>query len=160
MFQLVRAAYEPSRILVDKSFLRKTAQLVQETHRTSLIIEPDKTHQAHRRAGPGEAGRDEDTSDTVKVFNLVKALGALVEQQGWRRRTSSPSASARNRLPGPLRSGSSTQEALEQLQELVQEYREADHAPHGQRPLDRGLCRLLAVEARGVARGRGGGPRD
>ncbi|WP_448381107.1 type I restriction endonuclease subunit R, partial [Gloeomargarita sp.] len=79
MYRLVRSAYEPH-VPVDKSFLRKTAEIVQQHTLTSQIREPQATYEI----GPAAllALLHEDKPDTVKVFNLLKELHRLVAEQG------------------------------------------------------------------------------
>ena len=78
MYRLVRSAYEPH-VPVDKSFLRKTAKIVQQHTRTSQIREPQATYEI----GPAAllALLHEDKPDTVKVFNLLKELHCLVADE-------------------------------------------------------------------------------
>ena len=68
---LVRAAYERGQP-VDKEFLRKTAKLVQKHTESGAIEDPTK-FQALTVAAL-EAIADSKQPDTVKVFNLLKAL--------------------------------------------------------------------------------------
>jgi type I restriction enzyme R subunit len=79
MYRLVRSAYEP-RVPVDKSFLRKTAEIVQQHTLTSQIGEPQGTYEIG--AETLLALLHEDRPDTVKVFNLLKALNRIIAQQG------------------------------------------------------------------------------
>jgi type I restriction enzyme R subunit len=78
MFLLLRACYERG-VQVDRGFLRKTARLVQEHTQTGAIQEPEKIHKLDARTLEkiGEA----DQPDTVKVFNLLKALNRMVEEK-------------------------------------------------------------------------------
>ncbi|NLG26861.1 MAG: type I restriction endonuclease subunit R, partial [Chloroflexi bacterium] len=77
MYQLTRSAYSRT-VAVDRTFLRKTEALVREHTITSAIQEPapevDLSPEAVRQLAL------EETSDTVKVFNLTKALQAAVER--------------------------------------------------------------------------------
>jgi len=79
MYRLLRSAYEPH-LPVDKSFLRKTAEIVQKHTSTTEIHEPTATYEI----GPAAllALLHEEKSDTVKVFNLLKELHRLVENHG------------------------------------------------------------------------------
>lgn len=79
MFHVLRAAYERSQP-VDKEFLRKTAKLVQEHTQAGRIEDPTKYHKLNGQAL--EAIADANQPDTVKVFNLLKALAMLVSQHG------------------------------------------------------------------------------
>lgn len=78
MFHLLRAAYDRDKPL-DKEFLRKTAKLVQEHTETGAIEDPTKFHALN--ADALDAIAKGDGSDTVKVFNLLKALANLVRDR-------------------------------------------------------------------------------
>ncbi len=78
IYQLLRAAYEPH-VTVDKSFLRKTAQLVQEHTSTPLIRGPEQEYELTPQALKSLA--EQDTPDTVKVFNLLMAVRKIVEEK-------------------------------------------------------------------------------
>lgn len=78
MYRLLRAAYDT--LFVDKELTRKTAWLVQEHTRggaiqDSLVIYEINENLLERLAS-------DDTPDTVKVFNLLKSIQALVARQG------------------------------------------------------------------------------
>ncbi len=79
MYRLLREAYEPH-VPVDRSFLRKTAQIVQQHSGTHAVGPP----QATRPITPATllALLQEPKPDTVKVFNLLKELHHLVQEQG------------------------------------------------------------------------------
>jgi type I restriction enzyme R subunit len=75
MFHLLRANYDRGQP-VDKEFLRKTAKLVQAHTQSGAIEDPTKFHALNAKAL--EAIAKQKQSDTVKVFNLLKALANLV----------------------------------------------------------------------------------
>ena len=75
LFHLLRANYDRGQP-VDKEFLRKTAKLVQDHTRTGAIEDPTRFHALNAKAL--EAIAKQQRSDTVKVFNLLKALANLV----------------------------------------------------------------------------------
>lgn len=78
IFHLLRASYERGKP-VDKELLRKTARLVQD-HTVSLLGEElGEYHELNAQALEVMAGRKQ--SDTVKIFNLLKALAHLVGNQ-------------------------------------------------------------------------------
>ncbi|MCX7992059.1 MAG: HsdR family type I site-specific deoxyribonuclease [Fimbriimonadales bacterium] len=79
IYRALREAYEPH-IDVDRSFLRKTAELVQRHSHTDLIREPSATYELGATAL--QALLREDRPTTVKVFNLLKQIHALVMAQG------------------------------------------------------------------------------
>jgi type I restriction enzyme R subunit len=84
LYRVVRSGYERS-IPVDRSFLRKTARLVQQHSRISGIEPPSETYKLTSETL--EILAAEDKPDTVKVFNLLKALEALVRRSAQRSRT-------------------------------------------------------------------------
>ncbi|MEI7938640.1 MAG: HsdR family type I site-specific deoxyribonuclease [Verrucomicrobiota bacterium] len=75
MFHLLRANYDRDQP-VDREFLRKTAKLVQAHTQSGAIEDPTKFHALNAKAL--EAIASQKQSDTVKVFNLLKALANLV----------------------------------------------------------------------------------
>ncbi|RMH09329.1 MAG: HsdR family type I site-specific deoxyribonuclease, partial [Armatimonadetes bacterium] len=79
MYRLLRSAYEPH-VPVEKSFLRKTAEIVQQHTATQAVHEPKATYEIGARALL--ALLQEPRADTVKVFNLLKELYRLVEAKG------------------------------------------------------------------------------
>jgi len=79
MCRLLRSAYEPH-IPVDKSFLRKTAGIVQKHTVTDVLNEPQGTYEIG--VGALLALVEEEKPDTVKVFNLLKELHRLVAAKG------------------------------------------------------------------------------
>ena len=81
IYKIVRACYDRG-ISVDKSFLRKTAKLVQEHTDTSGIQAPDKIHKLDSNTLEKMAAGDQP--NTVKVFNLLKAIHELVERESNR----------------------------------------------------------------------------
>jgi len=79
MDRSLRSYYEPH-VPVDKSFLRKTAEIVQRHTTTHRVREPTATYYI----GPAAllALVYEDRPETVKVFNLLRELYRLVEKPG------------------------------------------------------------------------------
>ncbi|MDZ7316985.1 MAG: type I restriction endonuclease subunit R, partial [candidate division KSB1 bacterium] len=125
MYRLLRAAYEPH-VPVDKSFLRKTAEIVQKHTRGGVVREPQATYQL----GPNAllALVREEKPETVKVFNLLKELHRLVEEQGH---TAPYLFSIGERAEEIRRRFEErqieAQEALVELEQLVCEYAEAEN---------------------------------
>lgn len=78
IYQILRAAYEPN-VTVDKSFLRKTAQLVQEHTATPMIQAPEQEYELTPEALKELS--EQDKPDTVKVFNLLMAVRKIVEDK-------------------------------------------------------------------------------
>jgi type I restriction enzyme R subunit len=123
MYRLVRSAYEPH-VPVDKSFLRKTAEIVQKHTQTSQIREPQATYEIGTEALL--ALLHEDRPDTVKVFNLLKELNRLVAEQGKTAPHLIPigerAEEIRRRFEERL---ISAQEALHDLEEIVRQLQAA-----------------------------------
>jgi type I restriction enzyme R subunit len=128
MLRLVRASYERG-VPVDRSFLRKTARLVQEQTRSGEIAEASRVY-ALDEATLARIAADVEP-DTVKVFNLLKALHdhvtRLAPEQPWL-------VSIGDRAEAVARAfeerQKTTQEALADLQKLVTEVREAAQQRH------------------------------
>ncbi len=79
MYRLLRSAYEPH-VPVDKSFLRKTAEIVQKHTATDAVREPRETYEIGAEALLALIAQEKP--DTVKVFNLLRELYRLVAAQG------------------------------------------------------------------------------
>ena len=79
MYRLLRSAYEPH-VPVDKSFLRKTAEIVQKHTATPSVEDPRATYEIG--AGALLALLAQEKPETVKVFNLLRELHRLVEAKG------------------------------------------------------------------------------
>src|SRR5205085_4095795 len=78
MHSLLRACYDRG-ASVDRSVLRKTAQLVQAHTLTSSIRTPDKVHKLDAKTLEQIAAQEQP--GTVKVFNLLKNLNQLVQDK-------------------------------------------------------------------------------
>ena len=124
MHHLVRASYERG-IPVDKSFLRKTARLVQAYTQAGGVQEPTAVHTLGEAALAQIAASNKP--DTVKVFNLLKVLHDLVggkaHEQPWL-------VSIGDRAEAIARAfeqrQQTTQDALAALEEVVRDLREAE----------------------------------
>ena len=79
IYRLLRATFEPH-LPVGKSFLRKTAELVQEMTHTGRIMDPEDVYVLDERIL--DMLTDTDKPDTVKVFNLVKVLEQQAREKG------------------------------------------------------------------------------
>lgn len=80
MYRLLRSAYEPH-ISVDKSFLRKTAEIVQKHTTAQVIREPVATYDIG--VGSLKALLSQEKPETVKVFNLLREIHHFVEQNRY-----------------------------------------------------------------------------
>jgi type I restriction enzyme R subunit len=126
MFHLVRNYYERGKS-PDREFLRKTARLVQQHTKSGRITEPEKFYALTADALVKIAGKSQP--DTVKVFNLLKALHDLVDQRG---RTEPYLISIGDRAEEIARAFEehqmTTQQALEGLERLVADLKGAEKA--------------------------------
>ncbi|MGQ9561871.1 MAG: type I restriction enzyme subunit R domain-containing protein, partial [Candidatus Oleimicrobiaceae bacterium] len=126
MYQIVRAAYEPG-VSVDKSFLRKTATLVQQQTWSSPIAEIGSGTLLDEKLLDQIASQHD--SDTVKVFNLIKVLQTIVQQQSGESPYLIPIGERAEQIAQAFKDRQlTTQQALQQLQELVAEYKDAEKA--------------------------------
>lgn len=124
MYHVVRANYERG-VLVDKSFLRKTAKLVQEHTQTGEIRDPEDVYKLN--AATLEKLASAEKPDTVKIFNLLKALDEMVRVNaqhepyliniGERAQQIAEAFEDRQKT---------TQDALDELQKLLAEVKEAE----------------------------------
>lgn len=125
MYQLLRAAYEPG-VPVDRSFFRKTAQLVQQSTRTTVLDMPEG--ETKLDAETLERIANQDRPDAVKVFNLLKALHVLVEDEGAQVPYLMSIGERAEQIAKDFEDRqATTQEALQQLEQLVRDYRQAEN---------------------------------
>lgn len=123
MYRLVRAAFEPH-LDIDKSFLRKTEELVQKHTHTTALGEPAKVQKLDVEALEKIAG--EDRPPTVKVFNLIKALHDLIEEEGAKAPYLIQIGERAAQIAEAFKERQiETQEALAALEALIREIREA-----------------------------------
>lgn len=124
MVHLLRAAYESS-IPIDRSFLRKTAQLVQEHAKTLGIEEPEGLYRLN--AQTLQQITEDHQPDAVKVFNLLKALRDVVNQKGMQSPYLIPIGERAEAIARAFEDRqATTQETLHQLTALVDEYAQAE----------------------------------
>jgi type I restriction enzyme, R subunit len=111
-------------VIVDKSFLRKTAQLVREHTSTTEIQAPTKLQKLDAETLAALA--ETDQPDTVKVFNLLKAIDQLTGQEANREPYL---LSIRDKAEAIAQAfedrQTTTQDTLEQLRRLIREITEA-----------------------------------
>lgn len=124
MFQVARAAFE-YHVPVEKSFLRKTAELVSEYTASGGIAPPEEPVEITPEALAAIAASQD--SEVVRVVNLVKALHRAAEEQA---REAPYLISIGERAEEIAQRfydrQSTTHEALEALEQLVARYREAE----------------------------------
>jgi type I restriction enzyme R subunit len=123
MYQLLRSAYDLA-APVDKSFLRKTAELVQENTYSSYFSLPRKIHVLD--AKNLRLLVEEDLPDTVKIFNLVKALHDLVAEKAREEPYLIPIGERAEQIALAFEQRQlSTEEALRQLEEEARQAAQA-----------------------------------
>jgi type I restriction enzyme R subunit len=124
MFHLLRANYDRDQP-VDKEFLRKTAKLVQAHTQSGAIEDPTKFHVLNAKAL--EAIASQKQSDTVKVFNLLKALANLVNAKaGGEPYLISIGDRAKEIAEAFESRQMTTQQALDLLEELIAKLKAAE----------------------------------
>jgi len=124
MYRLLRSAYEPH-VPVDTSFLRKTAQIVQQHTATDAVHEPRATYEIGPAALLTLLRREQP--DTVKVFNLLRVLYQLVAAKGKEQPHLIPIGERAEAIRQAFEERQKTsQEALAELGALVQQLREAE----------------------------------
>jgi len=126
MQRLLRASYEPHLDLA-RDFLRKTEKLVQKKTEAGEILDPDDVYILDERALTAIA--ESDKPDTVKVFNLVKAL----QQISTKRHAEAPYLLAiSERVEQIVKAFQdrqiATKDALDELAKLLDEAQEAERA--------------------------------
>lgn len=124
MFHLLRSNYDRGKPL-DREFLRKTAKLVQEHTQSGSIEAPDKMHALD--SGTLEKIAATNQPATVKVFNLLKMLHELVsEKAAGEPYLVSIGDRAEEIAQAFEQRQMTTQQALEALERLVAELKEAE----------------------------------
>ena len=124
MYWLLRSNYERG-VPVDRGFLRKTARLVQEHTETGIIQAPEKIHRLDAKALETIAGGDKP--DTVKVFNLLKSLHDMVQEQAAEAPYLISIGDKAEEIARAFEERQkTTQDTLRELEALLRELREAE----------------------------------
>jgi type I restriction enzyme R subunit len=124
IYLMLRANYE-SGIPIDRDFLRKTARLVQEKTEAGAIQQPTSLYKLDAETLDKIA--KEDKPDTVKVFNLLKAIREIVNIENQRSPYLIPIGERAEQIAKAFEERQiTTQETLKQLKILVQEFNEAE----------------------------------
>lgn len=123
MYMLLRSAYE--NVIIDHELTRKTAELVQKHTESGQIKESLEIYEINENLL--EKLTKEDKPDTVKVFNLLKSLSELVEKK----LTQAPylysiGERAEKIAQAYQQRQIETREALERLEELIQEVNQVE----------------------------------
>ncbi|RMH35240.1 MAG: HsdR family type I site-specific deoxyribonuclease [Nitrospirae bacterium] len=124
MYRTLRSNYEPH-VPIDKSFLRKTAKIVQTHTATDHVYEPKPTYEIG--AGALLSLLAEQKPDTVKVFNLLRELHRLVEAKGKEQPHLIPIGERAEAIRQAFEDRQLTsQQALAELDQLVHRLKEAE----------------------------------
>ena len=127
MYRIVRSAYDPGSE-IDRDFLRKTATLMQKHTKSGAIFEPDKEYKLDAEAL--EAIASEPKPDIVKIFNLIKSFHTLERTEGAQEPVLIAIAERAAEIARAFEEGQlSSQQTLEQLEDLVRRYREVQDDP-------------------------------
>ncbi|MGH9429164.1 MAG: type I restriction enzyme subunit R domain-containing protein, partial [Terriglobia bacterium] len=120
---LLTSSYDRG-MIVDKSFLRKTALLVRQHTQTDTIHDPLTVYELNPRTL--EAIADQDKPDTVKVFNLLKTIDRLLETEAGREPYLFSIGEKAEQIAQAFEDRQkTTQGTLEELRKLIQEINEA-----------------------------------
>ncbi len=124
MYRLLREAYEPH-VAVDKSFLRKTAEIVQRHTLTTAVKEAGGVYEIG--SGALFALLATDQPDTVKLFNLLKGFYWLVQEKGKQSPYLIPIGERAEEIRRRFEEGQiASKEALEDIGKLVESLRQAE----------------------------------
>jgi type I restriction enzyme R subunit len=124
IFRLLRVSYEPH-LDIDRTFLRKTADLVQEETHSGRILDPDKVYVLGENSL--EVLTESDKPDTVKVFNLLKVLDRMVRERSKQAPYLVPIGERAEEVARRFQEGQvDTQQALEQLPLALDEADQAE----------------------------------
>jgi len=149
LYQTVRSCYEPH-LAIDKSFWRKTAELVQARTDTTTLLPPGQGLDLDPETLERLAGAD--APDTVKVFNLIKALTDINTIKEDRAAYLVPIGERAEQVAEAFKERQlTTQQALEQLEALVREYREAEQTRSDSDLSPEGFAAMLLLRRNGVA---------
>jgi type I restriction enzyme R subunit len=123
MYRLLRAAYES--VFVDRELTRKTAELVQQHTFSGAIQDTLEIYEINENLL--ELLAEDDTPDTVKIFNLLKSIQEMVINEA----AQAPYlVSIGERAEAIVQAyqlrQEATQEALEALEELIKEINNAE----------------------------------
>ncbi len=150
MYHMLRANYEPG-VPVDRDFLRKTARLVQEHTETAFIQEPNGLYKLDAVTLTKLA--QENRPDTVKVFNLLKAIRTLVAEEGLRSPYLIPIGERAEQIARAFEERqATTKETLRQLELLVREFAEAEKARQESDLSPEGFAVFWLLKREGVAK--------
>ncbi|NPB03907.1 MAG: HsdR family type I site-specific deoxyribonuclease [Thermotogae bacterium] len=117
MYRLLRSSYEPH-VPVDKSFLRKTAEIVQKHTHTKEVRQLREVYEI--TAQTLDSLLSQKKPDTVKMFNLINEIARMVEENGKQQPYLIPIGErAENIRQAFIQRQISSREALKELSRLV-----------------------------------------
>jgi type I restriction enzyme R subunit len=126
MYRLLRASYETG-VDLEGEFLRKTERLVQEHTQTGAVVDPREIYELGKDAL--ERIAEEGRPDTLTVMNLIKGLEHLVATEGSSAPYLIPIGERAQEIAEAFGERQvATQAALEELQRLVGEAKDAREA--------------------------------
>lgn len=124
IFRLLRASFD-ARTPLGKSLLRKTEELVQARTEAGDVLAPEHVYELGE--GALEVIEDVNKPDTVKVFNLLKALTEDVRQRAAEEPYMLDIGERAEEIAQAFGSRQlATQEALEKLEQLIQDAADAE----------------------------------
>ncbi len=123
----LRGYFEPG-ITIDKELARKTALLVREHTHSGKIQDPMEIYEINETL-LARLQEDKDTSDTVKVFNILKSIEKMVQKDGHAEPYLIAIGERAEKIAENYKQRQiSTQEALKSLEEVIAESLEAKKA--------------------------------
>ena len=123
MYRLLRSAYDT--LFVDKELTRKTAKLVQAHTRGGAIQDTLDVYEINENLL--ERLAKDDTSDTVKVFNLLKSIQNMIDKQGHQAPYLHTIGERAEAIVQAFQMRQkATKEALTALEELIREINQAE----------------------------------
>jgi type I restriction enzyme R subunit len=124
LYALLRSAYD-NKGITDRELARKTAHLVQEHTQAGLIHEAVSIYEINPQTLQQIANSGQ--SDAVKVFNLLKSIGQKIQDEAIKAPYLFTIGERAEAIAEAFKERQlSTQEALKQLEELINEINEAE----------------------------------
>ena len=147
---IMRAAFYPG-LDIERSFLRKTAELVQQHTTSSAITLPSSVHEL-TPATIDIVIDNPNVPDTVKVVNLVKLIHDLVANEKATKPFLISIGDRAEQLADRFRDGqTSTEDALREFEGLIAEIQEAEAAQSATGLDQQAFAVLWFLRGRGVA---------
>jgi type I restriction enzyme R subunit len=123
IYKLLRSSYDRG-VIIDKSFLRKTEQLVRQHTEIEELFESSGVYQIDSESL--EAIAAQKKPDTVKIFNLLKAIDQLTRENAGREPYLINIGDKAEQIAQAFEDRQkTTRDTLEELQRLIKEIKEA-----------------------------------